>query len=340
MKLVFPLFVIASAAASFSDLDEGLALLQVGSVAKHTGRGGGGKTPVKEEAEEAQRQTREAVNVANQAVAEADKAEKDANAAKAKASTPTAPVMEDEAAATGDPHLKQANRAHKELCCTGSVCKVCPEALVQQNQDMEAIKKDKGTKHKGRGSGGKTPVVEAEEAQQEAKSASALAKEALAEAQKAQSDANKASEDADQEEIDDEAAATGDPHLTQAYGARKDLCCSGSICKPCPYPALVQQSDDVEVMKKGSGHKHTGRGAGGKTPAIEEAKEAEQEAAGALTKAREALRLARQAEGDAKKASEDADKEDQAAATGDPHLTQKNGNMEDLCCHDGHCKPC
>lgn len=333
MKLVLPLFVIASAAASFSDVDEGLALLQVGSVAKHTGRGGGGKTPVKEEAEEAQRQSREAVNVAKQAVAESEKAEKDANAAKAKASIPTAPVMEDEAAATGDPHLKQANHAHKELCCTGSVCKACPEALVQQKEDMEEIKNDKGTKHKGRGSGGKTPVVEAEEAQREAKSAVNLAKEALAEAQKAQSDANKASEDADKEEveeqaasIDDEAAATGDPHLTQAYGARKDLCCSGSICKPCPHSALVQQ-------------KHKARGAGEK-PAIEEALEAEEEASGALTKAREALREARKADGDAKKASEDADKEDQAAATGDPHLTQTHGDKQDLCCHGGHCKPC
>jgi len=206
-------------------------------------------------------------------------------------------------------------------------------------EDVEGVQKSKHNKRK------QAPVgaeEEAKEAQQKAGGAANLARQALAEAQKAKNDANKASEDAEKEEqgpVKNEAAATGDPHLSTALGGHRELCCSGSVCKACPYPAaLVQENEDSAEIKK-----HKGK----QTPATAEAKEAEQEAQGALSKAREALKEAREAETEAKKASSDADEEnskaaisDQAEATGDPHLTLANGNKEDLCCHDGHCKRC
>jgi hypothetical protein len=350
MKLVLPLFVIASAAAHFSDPDEGLALLQF-AASKHKGKAGGVQSPAaKIEAEEAKGEAGEAINVARQALSEAAKAKEDAKEAQAKSEPlEVTSSIEDQASATGDPHLSQANGAHKDLCCTGSVCKACPlPALVQQSEDVEGIEVSKGAKH--RGGQAPDPLEEAKGAKKEANGATRLAKEALVEANKAKGDANKASEDADKEAepaMEDEAAATGDPHLTQAIGAHRELCCSGSVCKACPYPAaLVQQTEDE--IKKNKGHKHSGRGSEVQTPAKQEADQAKQEASGALTKARGALSAARKAESDAKKASSDADQkaaggagiDDEAEATGDPHLTLSNGNKEDLCCHDGHCKPC
>lgn len=339
MKLVLSLFVFASAAAQFSDPDEGLALLQF-AASKHKGKTGAVQTPAaKVEAEQAKGQAGEAINIAKQALSEAAQAKTDAKQAEAKSIAIEVSPIDDEASATGDPHLSQANGAHKDLCCTGSVCKACPlPALVQQSEDVEGIEVSKGTKH--RGVQAPDPLVEAKGAKREANGATRLAKEALVQANKAKGDANKASEDADKEAepaMDDEAAATGDPHLSQAIGHHRELCCSGSVCKACPYPAaLVQQTEDVE------GHKHSKHS---QTPAKLEADQAQQEAKGALATAKEALSAARKAEGDAQKASTDADKkasgiDDEAEATGDPHLTLSNGNKEDLCCHDGHCKPC
>merc|ERR1719223_2090603 len=42
--------------------------------------------------------------------------------------------------------------------------------------------------------------------------------------------------------IEEEAAAVGDPHMTQTSGESTDLCCESGICKPCPV-ALLQESD-------------------------------------------------------------------------------------------------
>merc|ERR1719313_3338599 len=123
----------------------------------------------------------------------------------------------------------------------------------------------------------------------------------------------------------DEAAAVGDPHLVQNTGSKEDLCCDSGICKPCPV-ALVSASqvpedpfayemDEFDEFgkraRKGGGRnrKGGGRNRKGAVPAVEV-----DPVVGAGG--------------------------DDAAAVGDPHLSQDTGAKEDLCCEGGICKPC
>merc|ERR1711957_851787 len=47
------------------------------------------------------------------------------------------------------------------------------------------------------------------------------------------------------EEVADEAAAEGDPHMTLSTGEKQDLCCEGELCKPCP---LSLSQEDMEFQ--------------------------------------------------------------------------------------------
>merc|ERR1719183_3274393 len=104
------------------------------------------------------------------------------------------------------------------------------------------------------GMGKRPSKEEAEAAVDEANTAANLAQEALNLANAATEEANIAAEDAEkeveeaaEEPIADEAEAVGDPHMTLATGEKRDLCCEGSVCKSCPFPALLQHDEDVEA---------------------------------------------------------------------------------------------
>merc|ERR1719183_2571830 len=92
---------------------------------------------------------------------------------------------------------------------------------------------------------------EAEEAQFDAEAAAQLAQEALDMAHDAEGKAEEAVEEPEEKPVADEAEAVGDPHMTLTTGEKKDLCCDGSVCKACPYPALLQHDEDVEAMGMG-----------------------------------------------------------------------------------------
>merc|ERR1719162_1052470 len=95
-----------------------------------------------EEADQAQDEANDAVDLANQALDEALDAENLAQQAQddaveeAAEAEPVAPVdpnpgVQDQAEAVGDPHLKLSNGKKADLCCDGDVCKACPVLLQQ-----------------------------------------------------------------------------------------------------------------------------------------------------------------------------------------------------------------
>merc|ERR1719272_275548 len=45
------------------------------------------------------------------------------------------PVVEEEAAAVGDPHMTLPSGESDDLCCESGVCKPCPVALLQESVD-------------------------------------------------------------------------------------------------------------------------------------------------------------------------------------------------------------
>merc|ERR1719162_2406482 len=105
------------------------------------------------EADQAQNEADDAVDLANQALDEALDAENLAqqaqdDAAAEAADQPVAPVapvdpnpgVQDQAEAVGDPHLKLSNGKKADLCCDGDVCKACPVLL----QHDEELAEDKG----------------------------------------------------------------------------------------------------------------------------------------------------------------------------------------------------
>merc|ERR1719174_1295634 len=46
--------------------------------------------------------------------------------------------------------------------------------------------------------------------------------------------------------VDDEAEAVGDPHLTMMGGEKADLCCEGGECHACP-PAMIQETEATKT---------------------------------------------------------------------------------------------
>jgi len=190
----------------------------------------------------------------------------------------------------------------------------------------------------------------------EADDASNLANEALEEASDAGSKADEADAKAEEEEemmpeVDplpqDEAAAVGDPHMTLSTGDKKDLCCSGAVCKPCS-SALLQKPKGTK------GRRPNGKCRAGKAgKKCRRCKKAKQDAADASELANQALLESQTAEDKADEATQIVDTEDaledqedaddvadEAAAVGDPHMTISTGDKLDLCCDGGVCKAC
>merc|ERR1719223_246580 len=123
------------------------------------------------------------------------------------------PVIEEEAAAVGDPHLTLTSGKKNDLCCKSGMCKPCPVALLQESDyysyyyyESLLQEDDLGMGMMGmRGMGmmgmGMMGIG--------------------------------APEVAVDPVIEEEAAAVGDPHLTTSEGSAADLCCEGGHCMPC-----------------------------------------------------------------------------------------------------------
>merc|ERR1719329_1690400 len=139
--------------------------------------------------------------------------------------------------------------------------------------------------------------------------------------------------------VEEEAAAVGDPHLTMTSGESDDLCCESGICKPCPvallqeseyysyyyYESLLQEDNDELLQEDdlGMGMGMRGMGMMG------------------MMGMRGMGMMGMMGMGmGAPEVEVDPVIEEEAAAVGDPHTTQKSGESVDLCCESGFCKPC
>lgn len=177
-----------------------------------------------------------AAGVAKDALTEAtdanEKADEAAQKADEEVEVDPVPGQADEASAVGDPHMTLNTGDHKDLCCKKAVCKPCSFALLQ--------KRPNGRKPNGECKKGKKgkKCRKAEKAKKDAKDALDLANQAVDEAQNAQNKASEAEQIVEdeaevEEDVADEAAAVGDPHLTLSTGDKLDLCCEGGVCKAC-----------------------------------------------------------------------------------------------------------
>merc|ERR1719446_4674 len=156
------------------------------------------------------------------------------------------PVVDEEAAAVGDPHLSLNTGEKKDLCCTAGICKPCSSvSLISHKTNIEeklhegllearaevALEAAQGPRQRGMmmggmmgmmggkmgmmggmmggmGGGGKVPVAPVDP--------------------------------------DDEAAAVGDPHMSLNIGSEEDLCCTGGVCEPCSSVSLISHKTDTE----------------------------------------------------------------------------------------------
>jgi len=192
----------------------------------------------------------------------------------------------------------------------------------------------------------------AKRAKRKANDAKNDADAALSEATDAQDKANEAAQKAEVEvdpvpEQTDGAAAVGDPHVTLNTGDSNDLCCKGSVCKPCNL-ALSQKPKGTKG-RRANGKCRAGK-AGKKCRKAEKAKkdakdaidisqQAETEAQTAQDKAAEAETVVGDSADDTV-ADEETGNDDGASAVGDPHISSDIGQTQDLCCKGGVCKPC
>merc|ERR1719503_180649 len=128
------------------------------------------------------------------------------------------PVIEEEAAAVGDPHLTLTSGKKNDLCCKSGICKPCPVALLQESDYYSyyyyesLLQEDEDDLGMGMGMMGMGMM-----------GMGMMGMMGVG-----------APEVAVDPVIEEEAAAVGDPHLTTSDGAASDLCCEGGHCQPCP----------------------------------------------------------------------------------------------------------
>merc|ERR1719183_2788532 len=92
-----------------------------------------------EEASEAQADAEEAEDLAQQSLDMSADAEVKAEEVLDPVEEEVPEPVDDEAEAVGDPHMTLATGEKEDLCCEGSVCKVCPDStLLQHDEDVEA----------------------------------------------------------------------------------------------------------------------------------------------------------------------------------------------------------
>merc|ERR1719276_221089 len=141
------------------------------------------------------------------------------------------PVIEEEAAAVGDPHTTLTSGESDDLCCESGVCKPCPVALLQVSDYysyyyyeslLQADEDDLGMGMGMMGMGmmgmGKMGMM-------------GMGKMGMM--GMGMGMGMGAPEVAVDPVIEEEAAAVGDPHMTLTSGESDDLCCESGVCKPC-----------------------------------------------------------------------------------------------------------
>merc|ERR1719162_992629 len=219
------------------------------------------------------------------------------------------PQIEDEAAAVGDPHMSLNTGAMEDLCCTAGVCTPCSsvslishkanieEKLHQGLADAIMYAQSQPRRMGGgimgggmMGGGGNVPAVGGPQ-------------------------------------IEDEAAAVGDPHMSLNTGAKEDLCCTGGKCEPCDVSLFAHSAQTVDIANK----LHQG---------LEDARlniaQQQSQPRGMMG----GMMGGRMGGGGNVPAVGGPQIDDGAAAVGDPHMIQSNGAREDLCCDNGECLPC
>jgi hypothetical protein len=111
----------------------------------------------------------------------------------------------DDAAAVADPHMESTEGSNSDLCCHNGHCSPCDNSLAQ-------TKKGRGKMGMMMGMRGKMGMM--------------MGKMGMMRMGKIGMMMGMMG-------MKDEAAAVGDPHLTTLSGEKQDLCCKGSVCKPC-----------------------------------------------------------------------------------------------------------
>jgi len=154
---------------------------------------------------------------------------------------------------------------------------------------------------------------------------------------------------------DDEAAAVGDPHLTLSDGTKEDMCCDNGPCRPCD--ALLQELE-MGIGQIANNQRCSGTYA--KRETFDNVEACAAAWAGQNIKylaywKKNAPNPARlrglcigwtnencnlQSTGRNKVKLFKCEDDDDAAAVGDPHLTNSGGAKQDLCCDGGECHPC
>merc|ERR1719503_466401 len=161
------------------------------------------------------------------------------------------PVIEEEAAAVGDPHMTLTSGESDDLCCESGVCKPCPVALLQVSDyysyyyyesllqaDEDELGMGMGMMGMGMMGMGKMGMM----GMGKMGMMGMMGMGKMGMMGMGMGMGMGAPEVAVDPVIEEEAAAVGDPHMTLTSGESDDLCCESGVCKPCPV-ALLQVSD-------------------------------------------------------------------------------------------------
>merc|ERR1719162_475371 len=171
---------------------------------------------------------------------------------------PAPPPVADEAEAVGDPHMTLTSGEKEDLCCEGGECKPCPVSLLQDDADYYSYYYSPMLQFDDDGP---------EEAEAAIGEIDNEVKEILADVRALGMGMGKMGMmgmgkmgmmgmgqmgmmgmmgmGMGDEDVADEAAAVGDPHMTLTSGEKEDLCCEDGVCNPCPV-SLLQNDVSAE----------------------------------------------------------------------------------------------
>merc|ERR1719329_496348 len=138
------------------------------------------------------------------------------------------PVIEEEAAAVGDPHLTLTSGKADDLCCKSGICEPCPLALLQESTDYYSyyyyeslLQEDEDDLGMGMGMMGMRGMGMMGMGKMGMMGMGKMGMMGMGMMGMGMG----APEVAVDPVIEEEAAAVGDPHLTLTSGESDDLCC-------------------------------------------------------------------------------------------------------------------
>merc|ERR1740117_2053741 len=148
------------------------------------------------------------------------------------------PVVEEEAAAVGDPHMTSTSGETDDLCCETGVCKPCLVALLQVSDDYYSyfysslLQEDELGMGMGMMGMGKMGMM--------GMGKMGMGKMGMGMGMMGMMGMGAPAPDVEVDPVvEEEAAAVGDPHMTLTSGESNDLCCESGVCKPCPVALLL-----------------------------------------------------------------------------------------------------